>query len=73
MDIRYSVGPDELKTLSTDELRKKYLIEEIFVDNGLTVTYCNDDRIMVLGAKPLDAKVEINISDEIGSDFFLQN
>ena len=34
MDIRYSVGPDELKTLSTDELRKKYLIEEIFVDNG---------------------------------------
>lgn len=73
MDIRYSVGPDELKTLSTDELRKKYLIEEIFVDNGLTVTYCNDDRIMLLGAKPLDAKVEINISDEIGSDFFLQN
>lgn len=73
MDIRYSVGPDELKTLSTDELRKKYLIEEIFIDNGLTVTYCNDDRIMVLGAKPLDAKVEINISDEIGSDFFLQN
>lgn len=73
MDIRYSVGPDELKTLNTDELRKKYLIEEIFVDNGLTVTYCNDDRIMVLGAKPLDAKVEINISDEIGSDFFLQN
>lgn len=73
MDIRYSVGPDELKTLSTDELRKKYLIEEIFVDNGLTVTYCNDDRIMVLGAKPLDEKVEINISDEIGSDFFLQN
>lgn len=73
MDIRYSVSPDELKTLTTDELREKYLIEEIFVDNGLTVTYCNDDRIMVLGAKPLDAKVEINISDEIGSDFFLQN
>lgn len=73
MDIRYSVSPDELKTLTTDELREKYLIEEIFVDNGLTVTYCNDDRIMVLGAKPLDAKVEINISDEIGSEFFLQN
>lgn len=73
MDIRYSVGPDELKTLDTEELRKKYLIEEIFRDNALTVTYCNDDRIMVLGAKPLDAKVEINISEEIGSDYFLQN
>ncbi|MGG7178478.1 5-dehydro-4-deoxy-D-glucuronate isomerase [Clostridium paraputrificum] len=73
MDIRYSVGPDELKTLNTEELRKKYLIEEIFQDNALTVTYCNDDRIMVLGAKPLDAKVEINISEEIGSDYFLQN
>lgn len=73
MDIRYSVGPDELKTLNTDELRKKYLIEEVFQDNALTVTYCNDDRIMVLGAKPLDAKVEINISEEIGSDYFLQN
>lgn len=73
MDIRYSVGPDELKTLNTDELRKKYLIEEVFKDNALTVTYCNDDRIMVLGAKPLDAKVEINISEEIGSEYFLQN
>ena len=73
MDIRYSVGPDELRTLNTDELRKKYLIEEVFQDNALTVTYCNDDRIMVLGAKPLDAKVEINISEEIGSDYFLQN
>lgn len=73
MDIRYSVGPDELKTLNTDELRKKYLIEEVFKDNALTVTYCNDDRIMVLGAKPLDAKVEINISGGIGSDYFLQN
>lgn len=73
MDIRYSVGPDELKTLNTEELRKKYLIEEVFQDNALTVTYCNDDRIMVLGAKPLDTKVEINISEEIGSDYFLQN
>lgn len=73
MDIRYSVSPDELKTLNTEELRKKYLIEEVFQDNALTVTYCNDDRIMVLGAKPLDAKVEINISEEIGSDYFLQN
>lgn len=73
MDIRYSISPDELKTLNTEELRKKYLIEEVFQDNALTVTYCNDDRIMVLGAKPLDAKVEINISEEIGSDYFLQN
>ena len=73
MDIRYSVGPDELRNLNTDELRKKYLIEEVFQDNALTVTYCNDDRIMVLGAKPLDSKVEINISEEIGSDYFLQN
>lgn len=73
MDIRYSVGPDELKKLNTDELRSKYLIENVFKDNGLTVTYCNDDRIMVLGAKPLDAKVEINISDELGSEYFLQN
>lgn len=73
MDIRYSVGPDELRTLNTEELRKKYLIEEVFQDNALTVTYCNDDRIMVLGAKPLDNKVEINISEEIGSDYFLQN
>ena len=73
MDIRYSISPDELKTLNTEELRKKYLIEEVFQDNALTVTYCNDDRIMVLGAKPLDTKVEINISEEIGSDYFLQN
>lgn len=73
MDIRYSVSPDELKTLNTEELRNKYLIEDIFIDDSLTATYCNDDRIIVLGAKPLNSKVEINISDEIGSDYFLEN
>lgn len=73
MDIRYSVSPDELRTLNTEELRKKYLIEDIFIDDSLTATYCNDDRIIVLGAKPLNSKVEINISDEIGSDYFLEN
>lgn len=73
MDIRYSVSPDELKTLNTEELRNKYLIEDIFIDDSLTATYCNDDRIIVLGAKPLNSKVKINISDEIGSDYFLEN
>jgi len=73
MNIRYSVSPDELKTLNTEELRNKYLIEDIFIDDSLTATYCNDDRIIVLGAKPLNSKVEINISDEIGSEYFLEN
>ncbi|MFR9240914.1 MAG: 5-dehydro-4-deoxy-D-glucuronate isomerase [Clostridium baratii] len=73
MEIRYSVSPDELKNLNTEELRNKYLIESIFVDDSLTTTYCNDDRIIVLGAKPINSKVEINISDEIGSEYFLEN
>ncbi|AQM58710.1 5-dehydro-4-deoxy-D-glucuronate isomerase [Clostridium baratii] len=73
MEIRYSVSPDELKNLNTEELRNKYLIESIFVDDSLTATYCNDDRIIVLGAKPVNSKVEINISDEIGSEYFLEN
>lgn len=73
MEIRYSVSPDELKNLNTEELRNKYLIESIFVDDSLTATYCNDDRIIVLGAKPINSKVEINISDEIGSEYFLEN
>ena len=76
MDIRYSTGKEPFKTMTTDELRKEFLISNIFVKNDVSAVYSHIDRIVTLGAMPVDKKVKLdkNIDPmkDFGVDFFLQ-
>ena len=76
MDIRYSTGKEPFKTMTTEELRKEFLISNIFVKNDVSAVYSHIDRIVTLGAMPVDKKVKLdkNIDPmkDFGVDFFLQ-
>lgn len=72
MDIRYSVSPVESKTLDTMGLRKNYLIENMFTDDDVTLTYSHVDRIIVGGIKPVNRVVELPIGKELGTEYFLE-
>ncbi|ASN83800.1 5-dehydro-4-deoxy-D-glucuronate isomerase [Pectobacterium carotovorum] len=67
MDVRQSVHSEHAKTLDTTELRKKFLIEQIFTPNQYTMTYSHIDRIVVGGIMPVDG--EITFDDGIGKQF----
>ncbi len=53
MDIRYSTGKEAFKHMTTDELRKEFLIQNIFKADDVTGVYSHVDRIVTLGAMPV--------------------
>jgi len=76
MDIRYSTGKEAFKRMTTDELRKEFLVQNIFVADDVSGVYSHIDRIVTMGAMPvtktLDLAKNIDPMKDFGVDFFLQ-
>jgi len=72
MEIRYSTHPDHAKTFTTDELRKHYLVEELFVPNEIKLTYSMEDRTIIGGITPTEEAISLKGYDEIKADYFLE-
>ena len=73
MQIRNAIHPDHAKQFDTSELRREFLIEDLFVADQMTLTYSHIDRIVVGGVLPVTGAVGFpaDVSKLIGSDFFL--
>ncbi len=72
LDIRYANHPDDSKKYGTEELRQKYLIEKVFEKDEILLTYSHQDRIIAGGAMPVDKKIGLEATKELGSDYFLE-
>lgn len=72
MEIRYSTHPDHAKTFTTEELRKHYLVEELFVPNEIKLTYSMEDRTIIGGITPTQEAISLKGYDEIKADYFLE-
>lgn len=75
MDIRYSVNQRDVKTYTTEELRREFLIEKLFVADDVVSAYSHVDRVITLGAMPVGSAVNlekgIDVWKTLGSKFFL--
>ncbi len=73
MEMRYPSSPEAVKRYTTDQLRAEFLIEKLFEDGQIRMTYSHIDRIIVGGAAPTTAGLEL-VGDkaELGADFFLE-
>ncbi|MBL6927646.1 MAG: 5-dehydro-4-deoxy-D-glucuronate isomerase [Rhodospirillales bacterium] len=72
MDVRQGIHSDHAKTLTTEGIRKEFLIDDIFVPGKITMTYSHIDRIVVGGACPGTSDIALEASTAFGVDFFLQ-
>ena len=72
LDIRYPTHPDDSKLYTTDELREKYLIEKVFDDDEILLTYSHFDRIVAGGAKPVNKALGLETGKEFGTEYFLE-
>jgi 4-deoxy-L-threo-5-hexosulose-uronate ketol-isomerase len=73
MEQRYATNPSELPLFGTEELRKRYLIEEVFVPGEVRVVYTHQDRIVLGGAVPAGGHLPLPAFDELRSPYFLAN
>lgn len=72
MDIREPVHSEYAKTFDTTQLREHFLIESIFTDGQINLTYSHVDRVIAGGCMPGTEPVTLEAGKEIGADFFLE-
>lgn len=76
MDIRYSTGPNDVKRYTQEELRKEFLIQNLYQPDTVQATYSHVDRMVVLGIMPVTREVSIDDGIDVwanfGTEFFLQ-
>lgn len=69
MDIRYSSNPSDVKRYTTEELRKEFLIENLYVPDSVQAVYSHVDRMVVLGILPVNAAVPIDQGIDVWANF----
>lgn len=73
MEQRYATNPAQIPGMSTDELRSRYLIQDLFVPGEVRLVYTHHDRVVLGGAVPAGSRLPLTGYPEIRSDFFLEH
>ena len=71
MEQRYPIGPDQVKTSTTEELRKNYLVDTLFTPDAVNMVYSHIDRVVIGGACPVSPLKLPGDDEALKSDVFL--
>lgn len=75
MDIRYSTGPEDVKKYTTEELRREFLIQDLYQPDAVRAVYSHVDRMVVAGVMPVKESLPIDKGMDVwanfGTDYFL--
>ncbi|SES03083.1 4-deoxy-L-threo-5-hexosulose-uronate ketol-isomerase [Propionibacterium cyclohexanicum] len=73
MEQRYATSPAEVGAASTEELRARWLVEEVFVPGELRLVYTHHDRIILGGAQPAGKPIALTGAEQIHAEYLLEN
>lgn len=68
---RYAIHEDHYRGMTTSELRKNFLVENLFVADSVQLTYTHYERLVVGGAWPVSGPVKLETIDAVKADHFL--
>jgi 4-deoxy-L-threo-5-hexosulose-uronate ketol-isomerase len=71
IDVRYSSRPDAAKTFDTEQLRREFLIEDLFRQDRIKLVYSHIERMIIGGAVPTSGPLELETPREVGQKTFL--
>lgn len=73
MEIRQPMHSAHFKSLDTAEMRREFLVQDLFKPDQMALTYSHIDRIVVGGAMPVRQPVafDANLARQIGAAHFL--
>jgi 4-deoxy-L-threo-5-hexosulose-uronate ketol-isomerase len=74
MQQRYATSPEQVPGMDTAELRKRYLIQDLFVDDEVNaIDTSHHDRIVLVGVSPVTKALDLASFPQIRSNFFLEH
>jgi 4-deoxy-L-threo-5-hexosulose-uronate ketol-isomerase len=72
MHIRYAVGKDHYQRMTTEELRRHFLVEKIFVSGSSELTYWETERTVLGGIVPTAGPLALEPDPALASDYFCE-
>ena len=72
METRYSADPERFPRMTTEELRKNFLVDSLFTPDRLRLVYSDLDRVIVGSAVPEKQAVPLVCPAELRAAFFLE-
>ena len=72
MEVRYSPDPVRFSRMTTQEVRKNFMVETLFKPDSIEMLYSDVDRAIVGSAVPVQKTLELSSADELRADFFCQ-
>lgn len=60
MEIRYSANPEDVKRYTTEELRREFLISDLYRSDEVTAVYSHVDRMVTFGCMPVREEVPLD-------------
>jgi 4-deoxy-L-threo-5-hexosulose-uronate ketol-isomerase len=73
MDVRYSPDQNGFQRFTTEELRKSFLIDSLFVENKIPLVYSDIDRSITGSAVPVGKTLKLTATKkEMAADYFAE-
>lgn len=71
-ESRWAVGPEETKRMDTEQLRRTFLIENIFEPDGVRLTLTHYDRYIAGGIMPVKETIGLPNPEALKAAYFLE-
>lgn len=72
MEVRTAASPRDVKHYTTERLREEFLIQNLFQEDEIHLTYSHIDRIITGAAFPVKKELRLTAGAELRADYFLQ-
>lgn len=72
MQTRYASSPNEVRHMTTEQLRANFLIEKLIVANEINFVYSHYDRVITGGAMPTTEGLTLGNYEQLKADYFLE-
>lgn len=73
MDVRYLPDQESYRRMTTAELRRSFLLEQLFLPGSLSMVYADADRAIVGGAIPAERPLRLEATrSEMAAEYFTE-
>ena len=71
-EFRFAHHPEDVKKYGTDDLRREFLIDNLFTEDNIQLVYSMYDRLIVGGAMPTSKSLKLEPTDDLKAPYFLE-
>ena len=72
IEERWGTHPDDVKRYDTSQLRKEFLVENLFISDEIRMVYTHNDRLIIGGVFPVKETLRLETVELIRSEYFCE-